>query len=372
MSRLQISLCAILAIAFTSCKESKSGAKMPPLSVEVTTISQERVCDKITIASQVEGQYSAVIQPRVTGFLSSIEYSGGEPVSKGDLLFVIDPSQLSTSLYSARAEKESATASEVLAKRNYERAIPLAKIDAISQSDLDQYRATYRAAQANTKSAEESLRSAELSVGYTKIYSPIDGIASKCTATEGDYIGIGTLQSELTTISYTDTVVVALPIPTAKYLKYLSKENKETFDNSALLSDIVMILPDSSIYKYQGEYYYTEKDTPSSSSSIVIVVKFPNPEQELKPGMFTRITTSIGSPQTKMLVPIKAISQLQGINSLWIVKADSTVEMRRVKLGEQYNNMWAIESGVTTDERVLLTGQLKMHDGAKVTPTTQK
>ncbi|MFR9514752.1 MAG: efflux RND transporter periplasmic adaptor subunit, partial [Rikenellaceae bacterium] len=312
MIRYKLTLLSLLALLICSCKHKKNNTELPPpIKVDIAIASLEPLYDRISIASQIEGLNNAVIQPRVNGFLVATHFTGGEPVKRGGLLFTIDPASFATSLYAARAEVESARASEMVAKRNYERAVPLARIDAISQSDLDQYRATYKSAMASTKSAEERLRSAELEIGYTKIYAPISGIASKTTAAEGDYIGPGTLQSSLTTISQLDTITVKLPIPTVKYMEY---NHSNSFDNSKLLSQITLTLPDSTLYQYGGEYYYTLKDTPSASSTVVIVARFPNPNMQLKEGMFARVRANIGEQQERIVVPQVAVSQLQGVN----------------------------------------------------------
>ncbi len=372
MNKLQLTLYIFVALLSVSCKHKKEKKEMPPIKVEVVTAKVDSLYSRINIATQVDGLFNAAIQPRVNGFLVATHYQGGMPVKRGDLLFTIDPSSFATSLYTAKADLESARASEVLAQRNYERAEPLAAIDAISKSDLDQYRATYKAAKASTKAAEETLRSAELEIGYTKIYAPISGIAARTTASHGDYIGPGTLQSELTTISQVDSVIVELPIPTAQYLRYATKKADGSFDNTTLLHDIVMTLPDSSQYKYRGEYYYTLKDTPTSSSTVVIVAKFPNPSLILKEGMFARVAANIGAKKGCIAIPKVAVSQMQGINSVWVIKPDSTAEWRKVTLGDSFGRLWEISSGVNEGENVVVSGGIKLHNGVKVAARVAK
>ncbi len=358
-----------MAMTTIACQHKVADKKAPAIKVEVQEVAVESYYDKINFTTRIEGIRSAVIQPRVEGFLVATHYQGGMPGKRGDLLFTIDPSTYATSLLSARASLESARADEILAQRNYERAAPLAEIDAISQSDLDQYRATYKSARASTKSAEEALRSAELQIGYTKIYAPISGIASKTTATTGDYIGIGTEISQLATIAQCDTVVVELAIPTSKFLKYNSSES---FNNPNLLSQITLTLADSTLYNFEGEYYYTLAQSPSSSSTVVVAAKFPNPDLKLKDGMFARVTANIGQLRPRVVVPRTAVSQLQGVNSLWIIQADSTAQWRKVELGGSYNGQWEILEGVEPGESVVVSGTLKLHNGVKVAPTEAK
>lgn len=341
---------------------------MPPLRVVVCESTTVPIYDKIEVASQVSSLYDIVVQPRVDGFLSTIDYDDGMPVKKGDRLFTIDPVEFSTSLLAAQADLESAKAQELLAHNNYKRAVPLARIKAISQSDLDQYTATYTAARAAVKSAEEACRTAQLNVGYTQILSPIDGLVARSPASEGDYVGPSTHLGTLTTVSFIDSVMVEIPIPISRYLKYVSDYEANSYNNAKLLSNIELTLADSVKYNYGGDYYYTVKDSPNNTSTIVIVVKFPNPNQQLKAGMFARISANIGEEQLAVMVPQGAVSQMQGVNSLWVVGRDSTAKWKQVTLGDTYGDMWAVTSGLNPGEMVLVSGQMKVHNGDKVIP----
>ncbi len=358
---------ALIAIT-VSCRHSAHKAKMPLLKVEVAQAQSADIPHKIEVASTIESLYDVVIEPRISGFLSSINYSEGMPIKRGKLLFTIDPEAYNIARMSAQSDLEYAQAQEILAKNNYERAVPLARIDAISQSDLDQYTATHSASIASTKTAQEALNNAELNLSYTRIYAPIDGLVAKTPANKGDYVGIGTAMSTLTTISYIDTIEVSMPIPTSIYLQATKGAQRASFDNSKLLSDITLSLSGGEIYPLKGRYSYTAKDSPSISSSVVIVVKFPNPDMQLKARMFARVSANIGQAQPQVIVPQIAVSQNQGINSVWVVRPDSVVEFREVVLGATSGNNWVVNSGVKEGESVLTSGQLKVHKGMKVAP----
>ncbi len=368
MDRFKLMVCGVVLVCVTSCIHKSKKEGMPPLNVEITTAQLTPIYDRVEVASEVSSLYDVVIQPRIDGFLNSINYSKGMPVKCGDLLFVIDPDQYNISLFAAQAELQSAQAQEVLARSNYERAVPLSRIDAISQSEMDQYTATHRAAVASVKSARESLNNAKLNLGYTKIYAPIDGLVADSPASSGDYVGPSTGLSTLTTISYIDTVEVEIPIPTSIYMRNIASQGEGSFDNSALLSDIELTLSGGESYEHKGEYHYTVKNTPTSSSTVVVVAKFPNPDRKLKSGMFARVKSNIGQPKERVVIPQVTVSQNQGVNSVWIMRPDSVVEFRKVKLGDTFGESWVIESGLTPGESVLLTGQLKVHNGAKVIP----
>lgn len=220
MDKIGTLLCALAALLAGGCRGRHTTGAQPSLRVEVIEAATDTVPNRMSFVSSVESNFDALIEPRVNGYLVNKYFSSGMPVRKGQLLFTIDPNLLSTTLLSAEASLESARAQEVSARNNYERAVPLARIDAISQTQLDQYTAEYVAAQAAVRSAEQQVRNARLQVGYTRIYAPIDGIIASSNAHTGDYVGVGTQFSVLTTISNIDTVAVDVAIPMAQYLRY--------------------------------------------------------------------------------------------------------------------------------------------------------
>lgn len=360
-------ICLILmAMAtFTCCKKGQKKEEIPPLKVEVSDVKESFISEKIRFTTTTESQYSVIIEPRVNGYLSDITFESGDPIQKGANIFSIDPSLINTTYYAAQAELDSARAALVEAENNYKRAVPLAKIDAISRSSLDQYTAAFAAAKSNLKSAEESLRNAELNLSYTSITAPIDGLIAESPASVGDYVGPETKFATLTKISYIDTLTIALAVPTSKYLKY---NRTNSYDNSSLLSEIKIILADSSEYNHQAAYDYTQEEITPGGSTVTIFAKVANPDRVLKPNMFVRATASIGSKKSELIVPQKAVTQLQGISSVWVIKPDSTASFRIVEVGDTYGSNWQITKGLKAGEKVATSAQLKLHEGAKVIP----
>ena len=368
MDKIGTLLCALAALLAGGCRGRHATGAQPSLRVEVIEAATDTVPNRMSFVSSVESNFDALIEPRVNGYLVNKYFSSGMPVRKGQLLFTIDPNLLSTTLLSAEASLESARAQEVSARNNYERAVPLARIDAISQTQLDQYTAEYVAAQAAVRSAEQQVRNARLQVGYTRIYAPIDGIIASSSAHTGDYLGVGTQFSVLTTISNIDTVAVDVAIPMAQYLRYAGTR-PSIYENDGLLSDITLSLADGVVYPSKGWYSYTQKDISSSMGTIVLVVKFANPDYTLKPGQFARVTANVGPSLPYVVVPQRAVTQMQDLSSVWVVGRDSTAEYRRVTLGRIAGDRWCILSGVEPGEWVVTAGIQKLHNGQKVIPT---
>lgn len=363
----------ILAAAFAAgCKHKKAPEQtIPPLEVEVAVARLDSVPNRMEFIGYLQSNFDAVIQPRVSGYLTSKRFDYGMPVERGELLFTIDGSLLQTTLLSASAALESARAQALNAKNNYERAVPLARINAISQTQLDQYTAAYAAARASVRSAEQSLRNARLEVGYTKIYAPIDGIISNTQAHVGDYVGPGTRFEVLTTISNIDTMTVDLAVPMASYLRYAGNR-PSIYENEGLLSDITLTLADGTEYPLDGAYDYTRKDVSNSMGTLAIVVMFPNPDYSLKPGQFARVRADLGTPGARVVVPQRSVSQAQGTDAVWVLRPDNTVEYRKVVPGPTYGDLWVIDEGLEAGERVLVTGLQKVRSGQKVIPAQMR
>ena len=357
---------ALLAIASTSCKQ-RAKLDSAPLKIEVAIVESKNTRKNMQFIAPINANYSATIQPRISGFLQSTSFENGMPVKRGQLIFTLDNAPQRANRLAAEATLSSAKAKAAEAKRNYERAIPLARINAISQTQLDQYTAENLAAIASVKSAEQTLRNTILEESYTRIYAPISGIISASAATAGDYIGPGTQFATLTTIQSIDTVSVDLAIPMREYLA-LSGRTSFSYDNKAFLSNIRLRLADGALYPEQGFYKYTRQNIASGMGTIVLVVGFRNPDYALKAGQFARISASLGSEIEQIIVPQRAVSRVQNISSVWVIRADSTAEFRQVQLGDTEAEGWSVEQGLSSGEMVATTGVQKLRNGMKVTP----
>lgn len=348
-------------------KSAVSNGAVPTTTVDVVRAVADTISMRRSFVGRVSGKYEATIQPRVSAYLLSRHFESGMPVKRGALLFVLDASLLTTTEMSARATLASARAQAVEAKNNYERAVPLSEINAISQSQLDQYTAQYKAAQANVQSAEQALRNARLEVSYCCIYSPIDGFVEAPQAHVGDYVGVGTAFSTLTKVVNVDTVSVDIVLPMSQYLRSEGL-NVPIYANRELLSDITLLRDGGEIYPLKGIYDYTRTEVVDAAGTIAIVVDFPNPNYLLKAGQFARVEANVGPCQRKVIVPQQCVEQMQGQNSVWVIRPDSTAEYRKVILGSTYGRGWVIESGVLEGEWVVSSGAQKLRNGAKVLP----
>ncbi len=315
--------------------------------------------------------YDATIQPRVSSYLLTKEFSKGLPVEKGQVLFTLDATPIELQVASNRAALASAKAALAEAQNNYRRAIPLARIEAISQSALDQYKAAYASAEAQVEVAESTLNESLLQLSYTTITSPISGIIDDTGATIGDWVGVGTSYSVLATVSNADEIGVHIQIPFARYYEARGggDDNTPSYDNATLLSDICLYLADGSLYPHRGSYAYTKREAGDQTGTIIIVASFPNPKGVLKVGQSAVVVADIGSPEGVVMVPQQAVVQTLNRASVWVVDRDNVATQRPVVLGEKFGNHWIVESGISADEMVITSGFQRLRSGTKVIAT---
>ncbi|MBO7300460.1 MAG: efflux RND transporter periplasmic adaptor subunit [Tidjanibacter sp.] len=357
------------ALLLLSCVEKKSVVQTPPTPrVEVAEASSERVVIPMRFQTLLYSNYDATIQPRVSGYLLTKEYAKGRPVEKGQVLFTLEATPIELQVASNRAALASAQATLIEAQNNYRRAVPLARIEAISQSSLDQYKAAYTSALAQVEVAESTLDESLLQLSYTTITSPISGIIDDNGATVGDWVGVGTSYSVLATVSNTDEIGVHIQIPFARYytVRGGSKDTTPSYDNSTLLSNIRLYLADGSLYPYRGTYAYTERNAGDQTGTIIIVASFLNPEGILKVGQSAVVVADVGSPEGVIMVPQSAVVQTLNKASVWVVDKDNVATQRSVVLGEKFGTHWIIEKGVASGEMVVTSGSQRLHNGTKV------
>ncbi len=340
----------IVAVAVVAAGCSRRQAAPAQHPVEYQAAIADTVRRSVSFPSRIESNYDAVIQPRVAGYLASIGYKEGMPVKKGQVLYTIDPVQISTELDKAMADHASAQAALIEAKNNMDRAVPLAAMDAISRSDLDKYTSLHASAQATVRSTASGVQNARLNLGYTVIRSPIDGIVGEPNLTVGEYVGVGSELSVLTTVSSIDSVSVRLSMPVTQYLEL--RGGGPAFDNKNLLSDITMVLSDGSEYPYKGMYDYTEQQVNPTMGSVVLRIMFPNPGWVLKPGQFVRVKAYAGEPRRVVMVPQRAVVQSQGTDGVYVADSLGKPAYRSVVLGVTHGKYWIIESGVGEGEKV--------------------
>jgi membrane fusion protein (multidrug efflux system) len=291
------------------------------------------------------------------------------------LLFEIDPRTFQAALDQAKGQLANAVgqlaqaqANQVKAQNDVNRYTPLAKEQAIAQQDLDTAiqvneaaKAQVEGAKAQVEAAKAQVASAQLNVGFTKVVSLIDGIAGIAQAQIGDLVTQSTL---LTTVSTVDPIKIYFPVSEREYLDYV----KEHPDEEKRHLDLQMILANGSVYPHPGRTTLVDRQVDVKTGTLRVQGVFPNPGNVLRPGEYARIRTIIATRRGALLVPQKAVSELQGNYQVAVVGSDNKVQIRPVKVGERAGPDWIIEQGLKPGERVVVEGVQKVRGGMAVNP----
>ncbi|MFI3268090.1 MAG: efflux RND transporter periplasmic adaptor subunit [Rikenellaceae bacterium] len=352
------------------CKSHKTESSMPSLPCEVAYVSDTIFKNRMNFTGQIYPNNTFTLEPRINGYLVNTNFKKGAPVKKGDILFQIEPIQINTTLTQAEAQLSSAIAEQTRTQNNYYRAVPLAEINAISASSLDEYKASYLAAQSSVNVAKAELESARLNMGYTTITAPANGIIADTDVSIGDWVGTGTQYAVLAKIYDIDTIQVKLALAVNDYLTIRQRDSllNPSYDNSNLISDVKITLSDGTEYPEMGVYDYTESEIDSSTGTIILNVKFANKSMVLKPNQFVKVCANIGSERSCVVVPQVSVVQTQGQSNVFVVSDDDVVAFRKVKLGATIGDDWIVESGLKKGDKVLTTGVTKVRTGQKITP----
>lgn len=383
-----LSLCAALLMILSSCaKDPPPSAPPPPPDVGVSTVQQETVPIYGNWVASLEGFVTANIQPQVSGYLIRQNYREGSFVHKGDVLFEIDPrpfqaalEQAEGQLAQAKGQLGQAQAQLGLSEINVKRDTPLAQAHAIAQSQLDndiqgqrQNEALIKSGQAAIEAAKANVAAAELNLGFTKVRSLVDGIAGIASTQFGNLVS---QSSVLTTVSQVNPIKVYFSISEQEYLALADRIKTGSAGTDLLRSKkpvpLQLTLANGSVYPHSGRILFADRSVDAQTGTIRIVGAFPNPGNILRPGQFGRITALTSLQQNALLVPQRAVSELQGRHQIALLGAGNKINIRTVQVGERVGENWVILSGVNPGDRVVSLGTAKVRDGETVTPKLDK
>jgi membrane fusion protein, multidrug efflux system len=375
---LSIAIVAVLLV-LAGCGKSEQPEPRPP-ELEVVQVEQKDVPISKEWVGTLDGLVNAQIRPQVTGYLLRRTYQEGSFVKKGQLLFEIDPrtfqaalDQTKAQLANAEQQLAQAEANQVKAELDVNRYVPLVKEQAVTQQDLDNAvqanlaaQAQVRAGKAQIDAAKAQVAAAQLNLGFTKIVSLIDGIAGVAQAQIGDLVGPTTL---LTTVSTVDPIKVYFPVSERGYLDYV-KENPDAAKRAAREKELALqlILADGSLYPHKGNFSFADRQVDVKTGTLRLEGLFPNPGNILRPGQFARVRAITTTKKGALLVPQRAITELQGGYQVAVVGNDNKVSIRPVKVGERVGTEWIVDEGLKPGERVVAEGTQRAKAGMTVNP----
>ncbi len=354
---------SVTAIACISSCTPKPQIVMPPVQVNTAVAIQKDVPIHEEFVAQVYGASDVDIRARVEGWVTSMNFKEGSSVKKGTLLYVIDDIEYKNQVDRQTSEVAKAVTEMVRAENELNRVKPLTELNALSQKDLDNAQARFDASIAEVKASEASLQNAKVELGYTRVYAPFDGLIGISNVRVGDYVSkIGT-SSVLATISSIGEVRIRFQLNEREILRISRMSAEERAERKEKLN---LVLADGSIYEHEGSVNFADREIDPKTGTMTIEALFPNPIGILRPGQFVKIRLLMETYPAAVIVPQRAVFQLQNLAQVYIVTDSSTLKAISVEPGPKSGDAWVIKKGLKAGDRVAVVGSQSLTLNAKI------
>ncbi len=369
LSQSFLGVLLVSVLMTTGCGKKQEEVSQAAPEVLVSQVVERDVPIYREFVGQTQGYQDVEIRARVEGYLQTVNFKEGSFVKKGDLLYQIDPKPFEVALEQAKGDLAQAKAKLGKAQIDVDRFKPLVEQQALSRQELDTAMAAFDGAKAAVDSAQAAVNQAELNLGYTRITAPIDGLIDVSKVKPGNLVGRGE-NTLLTIISRIDPVLVRVSINEKDYLIFARAEkNKEVSEeDKQKYSRVDLVLADNSIHDYPGKVEYEERAVDSRTGTLTIALAFPNPKNFLRPGQYGKVRAVTDLKKNAILVPQRAVRELQGTYSVAVVGAENKVSFRNVKAGYRDGQEWVIEEGLKPGEKVVVEGLHRVREGMPVSP----
>ena len=359
--RTMLAAAALAAALSAACEQPAPAAPPPPPEVYVTPVVQKDVPVYLQLVGQTEGFQDVEIRARVEGFLDSMNFTEGSFIRPGTLLYQIDRKPLEATLAAARADQATAEARLAKAANDVARYTPLVAKQAVSQRELDDARAAQDAMRSQVEAAKAAVDKATLDLGYVRVTSPINGLAGTTLVKAGSLVGRGE-STLLTTVSSIDPIIFRVAITEADYLRIIRRDPTRA-GQEGKVSGIELTLADGTPHPHPGTIGPVDRAVNSATGTLGVQLYFPNPENVLRPGQYGRARLLLETKPKALLVPQRAVQELQNLYSVAVVASDNKVTFRNVKVGPRVDSLWVIEDGLKPNEQVVSEGFQTLRDG---------
>src|SRR5436309_3366832 len=346
------------------CSGGKAASTPPLPVVEVATVMEQDTPIYSEWVATLDGYVNAQIQPRVAGYLIKQDYKEGSVVRKGQVLFEIDPRPLKAALDQAKAQLAQAEAQLGKASLDVERDTPLAQARAIAKSQLDTEIQAKLGAQALVLAAKANVEQAKLNMEFTKVTSLVSGIAGIAQVQIGNLVGPSSVH---TSVSQVDPIKAYVTVSEQEFTNFHRRfPTEESVEEQRKHIRLQLLLADGSVYERSGTVYFADRQVNPATGAIRIAGVFANPNNLLRPGGYGRVRASVKTQSGALLVPQRAVIELQGSHQVAVVGNDNKVSIRPIMVGERVGKMWIVTDGLKPGERVVVEGLMKVRDGAVV------
>jgi len=359
---------AISVIAAAGCAKKEVPAP-PPTEVKVATVLQKDVPIFVEAIGQTRGSTEIEVRARVEGFIETLDFKEGNPVKKGALLYTIDPQPFQAALAQAKGALAESEAQLARAKQDVVRFEPLVAKNAISRQEYETAVVVQRAAEAAVEASKAQAQRAEIDLSYTKVTAPEGGLIGKTEVYPGTLVGRGQ-STILTHISQIDTIHVRFSLPEKDYLFFARRRQDRGLSDTAPTARLELSLADGTVHPEKGLIVFVDRNVDAGTGTILMEAAFRNPGWIVKPGQFARVRAAVDFKEGAILVPQRAVSELQGIYNVAVLGAGDAIEIRMVTPGQRIGNLWLIEEGLKAGEKIVVEGLQKVRPGMKVKAET--
>jgi membrane fusion protein, multidrug efflux system len=363
-----LGLCLMLLV-LVGCETKEARPEPGPPEVETIDVMQKDVPVYEEWVAQLNGPTNADITPKVQGYLLTQNYENGYFVKKGQLLYTIDPRPFVAQLDQAKAEVAVADANVSRTQADVDRDTPLAAQNAIPKKQLDNDVANLASWKAQLEAKQAGVQQADLNLAWTKVYSPIDGIAGVSTSQIGDLVGTTT---KMTTVSAIDPIWAYFNISESAFLNAAPRINRIIRGIGSLknanLPPVEFIQANGETYPLRGQFIYVNRQVGTQTGTIQMAAQFPNEGASLRPGGFGRVRIQTGMTKDALLIPQAAVIEVQSLYQVVVVTPDNKASFRPVKVGERVGPDWVISEGLKPGEKVIVEGFMKVREGVPVSP----
>ena len=361
--------CAIAVALLSGCDKKEEAAKPTPPEVLVADVAQQNVPIFEEWVAQLTGPVNADITPKVQGYLLKQSYQNGFFVKRGQLLFELDPRQYQAEVDKSQATLERTQAQVARFEADVARDTPLAAQNAIPQKQLDTDHANLAAAQAEVLADKAALDNAKLNLSWTKVYSPIDGIAGYAKSQIGDLVGTTT---KMATVSEVNPIWANFNIAENVYLANAAKIAQAIRGGKSASVPVEYIQANDENYPHKGRVIQVNREVSTGTGTIQLTAEFPNPDSILRPGGFGRVRIQTANNQNALLVPQPAVIEVQSQYQIIVVTPENRAMFRPIKVGQRVGPNWIVTEGLKPGERVVVEGIQKLQLAAAASPRFAK
>jgi membrane fusion protein (multidrug efflux system) len=363
-----VSWLCLMLLVLTGCETKEARPEAGPPEVSVAEIAQQDVPIFQEWVAQLNGPTNAEITPKVQGYLLTQNYENGYFVKKGQLMYTIDPRPFEAQLDQAKAEVAVAEANVSRTQADVDRDTPLAAQNAIPKKQLDNDVANLASWKAQQQAKQAQMQQAELNLAWTKVYSPVNGIAGVSTSQIGDLVGTST---KMTTVSQIDPIWAYFNVSESAFLNVAPRITQIIRGSGNLKSagpSVEFIQANGVPYPAHGQIIYVNRQVGTQTGTIQLAAQFPNEGATLRPGGYGQVRIQTGMDKNALLIPQAAVIEVQSLYQVVVLTPDNKASFRPVKVGERVGPNWIISEGLKPGEKVIVEGFMKVREGVPVSP----